>query len=162
MSIVYFSIGSNLGNRLVHLNDARKQLKSKIGKILKESQIYETEPWGFKYERDFLNMVIEVKTSLSYNELINKIIEIENGLGRVRNKHRYISRVIDIDILFYNNLIVNEKKIIIPHPLLQDRKFVLIPFNEINGSFVHPLLNKSISELLSVCDDNCEVRKYTY
>ena len=131
----------------------------KIGSVLKIAPIYQTPAMGFEGE-DFLNCVIQVETNLSADLVLETILSIENKLGRVREeKEGYSSRPIDIDILFYDNEIINKKKIIIPHPEIQNRKFVLAPLAMISPDFVHPKMNKTIAELLETTIDNDEVVK---
>jgi len=160
MKIVYLGIGTNLGNREENLKQAVAKIEEYVGPVLKSSSIYQTAPWGFQSEDEFLNMVVKVETTLTPSGLLGRLLMIESLLGRVRGEKRYSSRLIDIDILLYENLIVEELSLKIPHPLLQDRKFVLVPLCEIAGELIHPVLNKSISELLEICGDKSEVRKY--
>jgi 2-amino-4-hydroxy-6-hydroxymethyldihydropteridine diphosphokinase len=162
MKIVYLGIGTNLGNREKNLEQAVAKVQEFIGIILKSSSIYETAPWGFKSEDEFLNMVVKVETSLSPSGLLGRLLMIESLLGRVRGEKHYSSRLIDIDILLYENLIVNELSLKIPHPLLQDRKFVLVPLCEIAADMIHPVLKKSMMEILEMCADKSKVRKYFY
>jgi len=159
MSRVILGLGSNLGNRKENLRRAIDITAVKIGEVLDESPVYETEPWGFKANNQFLNMVIEVETSLNPDEVIKRIFVIEEQLGRVRKSKQYISRTIDIDILFYDNLILNNESLDIPHPSLHERKFVLAPLNDITPGFIHPVLKVSVSELLSLCTDNSLVKR---
>jgi 2-amino-4-hydroxy-6-hydroxymethyldihydropteridine diphosphokinase len=161
MKIVFLGIGTNLGDRTINLKKAIAGIAEFIGKVLKTSSVYETEPWGFYTKDKFLNMVVKVETTLSPNVLLESTQMIESLLGRVRDKKQYISRLIDIDILFYEDLQLDDEYLIIPHPLLHERKFVLIPLYEIAPEIIHPVLNKSVSELLDICDDKSEVKKYS-
>jgi 2-amino-4-hydroxy-6-hydroxymethyldihydropteridine diphosphokinase len=154
----YLSIGGNIGDRLSYIIKAKDYIKAEIGEITLESKIYETEPWGFSDQQYFLNMVAKVITDLNCYCLLDKIHEIEQKLGRERTKNNYSSRTIDIDILFYDDIIVNETDLIIPHPYLHKRRFTLIPLNEINQDLIHPVLNQTIKNLLSECKDHSEVR----
>lgn len=156
---IYLLTGGNLGDRYGLLERAKKKIVEKIGEIIKESSIYETAPWGFNSEQDFLNQVFNVSTDLSPKELLNKCFEIENELGRVRQLEQYSSRTIDIDILFYNDEIIHEQELIIPHERLHKRRFTLEPLVEISPEYAHPKLNKTLSELLAECKDVSEVRK---
>ncbi len=160
MEIVFLGIGTNLGNRENNLEQAIARIEEYIGRILKSSSIYETEPWGFQPKDEFLNMVVKVETTLTPSGLLGRILMIESLLGRVRGQKQYISRLIDIDILLYVDLIVNEESLKIPHPLLHERKFVLVPLCEIASEMIHPVLKKSIADLLEICEDKSEVKKY--
>jgi 2-amino-4-hydroxy-6-hydroxymethyldihydropteridine diphosphokinase len=161
MKNVFLGIGTNLGDRENNLENALVEIEKLIGWVIKTSSVYETEPWGFHTKDKFLNMVVKVETVLNPNELLEYIQKIESVLGRVRGKKRYSSRMIDIDILFYDDLHEEDKKLIIPHPLLHKRKFVLIPLCEIASEFIHPVLKKTMSELLEICEDYSEVKKYS-
>ncbi len=154
MHIVILGLGSNMGNREAKLSEAVSCIEENIGTIVKSSSVVETEPWGFESDSKFLNSAVEVDTKLTPSGVLGAILMIEARLGRVRSEKQYSSRVIDIDILFYDDLIMNEISLKIPHPLLHKRKFVLVPLNEIVPDFVHPVLKESISSLLMHCDDN--------
>jgi 2-amino-4-hydroxy-6-hydroxymethyldihydropteridine diphosphokinase len=160
MKIVFLGIGTNLGERERNLEQAVAGTENFLGKILQSSSIYETEPWGFQSEEKFLNIVVKIETNLSPVALLEKILFLESMLGRVRGTERYISRLIDIDILFYDDIIIDEENLKIPHPLLHERKFVLIPLCEIEPAMVHPLLEKTIGELLDTCTDSSVVTLY--
>lgn len=160
MKIVFLGIGTNLGNRESNLEEAVARIREYIGPVLDSSSIYETEPWGFHAKDEFLNKVVKVNTELTPSGLLGRILMIESLLGRVRGQVRYSSRLIDIDILLYEDLIVEEESLKIPHPLLQQRKFVLVPLCEIASEIIHPVLKKSIAELLELCEDRGEVKKY--
>jgi 2-amino-4-hydroxy-6-hydroxymethyldihydropteridine diphosphokinase len=160
MKIVFLGIGTNLGNRESNLEQAIARIEEYIGRILKSSSIYETEPWGFQAKDEFLNMVVKVETTLTPSGLLGKILMIESLLGRVRGQKRYTSRLIDIDILLYVDLIVNEESLKIPHPLFHERKFVLVPLCEIASEMIHPVLKKSIADLLEICKDTSNVKRY--
>jgi 2-amino-4-hydroxy-6-hydroxymethyldihydropteridine diphosphokinase len=153
MNRIYLGIGSNLGNRSANLEGAVNRIEKMIGHVVKSSSVYETEPWGFNSKQMFLNSVIEAETILSPDELLKTIHELESILGRKRGEKQYASRVIDIDILLYDDLVVVEKNLVIPHPLMQERKFVLVPLCDIAPDLVHPVLKKTISVLLKECRD---------
>ncbi len=161
MKIVFLGIGTNLGSRERNLSEALAMIAENIGKILMSSSVYESEPWGFKSDDKFLNMVVKVETTLSASGLLGRILMDEVLLGRVRAGKQYTSRKIDVDILFYEDLILNEESLKIPHPHLHVRKFVLIPLCEIEPEFMHPVLKKNVTELLKMCEDKSEVRKYS-
>lgn len=145
MALVYLGLGTNLGNKPMNLNFAEQSIQLEIGSILEVSSFYASKPWGFESVNDFLNEVMLIETDLSPLELLNKIKLIEKKMGRAINLDgKYHDRIIDIDILFYDNQIVRLPNLIIPHPMLEKRDFVLIPLSEIAPDFVHPLLQKTI------------------
>ena len=160
MEKAFLGLGSNLGNREKNLKEARTGIEESIGKIIICSSVYQTEPWGFESDKKFLNMVVCVETDLSPSGLLGRILMIESQLGRIRCKDKYSSRNIDIDILFYNNEIVDEADLKIPHPHMQERRFVMVPLSEIAPELVHPVLKKSVESLLKSCKDTGKVRKY--
>lgn len=157
---VYLGIGTNLGDRGKNVNEALELIKEHIGPVKKVSSLYETEPWGFKSENDFLNMVAEVETKLKPSGLLGRILMIEAQMGRLRGEKKYSSRLIDIDILFYGEKILEAKSLVIPHPKLHERRFVLVPLSEIVPDLVHPKLGKTIKALLEGCPDKSRVKKY--
>ena len=159
MACVILILGSNLGNRHRYLEDARRLVESYIGIVNQNSSIYETEPWGFIDENLFLNQVMEIDTILDPLGVLNEIKKIELQLGRIRANERYGARTIDIDILFYNDLIINTPELIIPHPEMIKRRFVLEPLSEIVAPRIHPVYSKSIENLLSECQDICKVAR---
>jgi 2-amino-4-hydroxy-6-hydroxymethyldihydropteridine diphosphokinase len=161
MNIVYLLLGSNLDNRAASLQEARNLISASIGHILHESAIYESEAWGFSSENQFLNQVVQIDTSLDAPAVIDAIHRIEKSLGRERNPGEgYASRIIDIDILFYNSEIIRGENLEIPHPKIQERMFTLIPLSELDGAFIHPSLEKSVNDLLGECDDQLSVKLY--
>ncbi|MDR1170317.1 MAG: 2-amino-4-hydroxy-6-hydroxymethyldihydropteridine diphosphokinase, partial [Prevotellaceae bacterium] len=129
-STVYLLTGSNLGDRKSYLDSAKRSLCLSVGELLAESSIYESEPWGFVSENAFLNQVLLYETVLTPREILQtiKIIEAENG--RIHAKSGYSSRNLDIDILFYDNTVLNSADLTIPHPMLHRRRFTLLPLNE--------------------------------
>ena len=159
MNTVYIQLGSNIGERKSYIAKSMEQIEENIGKIIIESSIFETIPWGYENQNNFLNSVIKIKTPFDSFEVLQKSQDIENNLGRER-VDKWGERTIDIDILFYNNEIINTTKLNIPHPLIQQRKFVLVPLSEIAPNYTHPILKKSISTLLSECKDNQKVLDY--
>src|SRR5512137_2863011 len=160
-SYVFLGLGTNLGDRETNLVKAQDLITKSIGLIDCRSGIYETEPWGFQSDNNFLNMVISVHTVLKPADLIKKIRLIEDQLGRIRNNRQYVSRTIDIDILLYRNIVISTPELNIPHPLIQDRRFVLVPLCEIAPVMIHPVLGKTFTLLLEECKDDREVKKYT-
>jgi 2-amino-4-hydroxy-6-hydroxymethyldihydropteridine diphosphokinase len=160
MKIAFLGIGTNLGDREANLKQAITSIEEYIGTILKSSSVYETEPWGFITEDKFLNVVVKIETDLAPARIMSHIVMIESLMGRVRTEQGYSSRVIDIDILLYDDSVTNEVNLKIPHPLLQERKFVLIPLCEIAPNMIHPVLKKSFTQLLEFCNDRSDVKKY--
>ena len=161
MKVVFLGIGTNLGNRESNLEQAVARIEEYIGPVLNSSSIYETEPWGFEAKDEFLNLVVKVETDLTSRGVLGRIQMIESFLGRVKSQLQYSSRVIDIDVLLYEDLIINEESLKIPHPLLQQRKFVLVPLCELAADMIHPVLKKTFSGLLEICGDRSEVKKYS-
>lgn len=149
MAIVYLSLGSNKGDRIGYIQQATSLLGAVDGiNIIRTSAFYETEPWNMCSETWFVNAVVELKTKLSAQELLNECQRIEKQLGRVReHEDAYDDRTIDIDILFYNKDIINESNLIIPHKYVHLRAFTLVPMLELAPDFVHPVLQKTISDL---------------
>jgi deoxyguanosine kinase len=158
---IYLSLGSNLGNKFKNLQLAVNAIFEEIGAIKKIAPIFETPAMGFEGD-DFLNCVIQLESNQSADFVLDAILSIETKLGRVREeKSGFSSRPIDIDMLFYDDEIINTKNLIIPHPEIQHRKFVLAPLAVISQDFIHPKLNKTISELLEETNDSDEVIKYS-
>ena len=157
METTYLGIGTNNGDRAKNLAKALVLIEGKAGRILKSSSVYETEPWGFESPNFFLNMVLKVETTLSPVKLLEIVHIIEAELGRKRSRTRYVSRVMDIDILFYGDEVISTKELVIPHPLISERKFVLVPLVEIEPDLVHPVFRKTISDLLIRCSDKNDV-----
>lgn len=147
MSNVYLGLGTNLGDRKQNISKAIEAISLKMS-ISKQSSLYETTAWGYTNQPDFLNQVIQVETNLSPLRLLNFLKKTEVKLGRVEN-FRYGPRLIDIDILFYDDLIKTTSRLQIPHPRIPERAFVLVPLNEIAPGYVHPVLKKTIAELLT-------------
>ena len=149
MSVVYLSLGSNMGNRENVLALSIEEIGKRIGNVTKVSNKYETEPWGFISENKFLNMALEVKTELSPYEISERVHKIEDDLGRTRtnNATGYEDRVIDIDILMIDNIVSEEKDLTLPHPKMHLREFVIFPLSEIAPDIVHPISGVSIEEL---------------
>ena len=152
MSKVYFSIGSNKGNRSGLINEAIDKIDIIIGKVVLKSSIYETKSWGFN-SNNFYNICILLESTLTPVLILNKILNIEKDMGRLKTTDQYSDRCIDIDILFFDNMIVNSKSLEIPHPRIQLRKFVLTPMLELTPDLIHPILNKSIRQLELECVD---------
>lgn len=153
------SLGSNQGNRIKNLSKTRKLLGTVLGEIKLLSSVYESEPWGYNDPVSYYNQVILIDTKAKPFAVLEKCLSIERALGRIRKKVNYEARPIDLDILFYNNQRINSTYLTIPHPKLHLRKFVLEPLNQIMPDFIHPVLGKSVKELLFMCKDSCWVRQ---
>jgi 2-amino-4-hydroxy-6-hydroxymethyldihydropteridine diphosphokinase len=161
MGIAYLLTGSNEGDRAGYLQSAATQLRQVAGKLLQCSDIYESASWGFEHPSPFLNQAIKLETILDPNELLEILLQIEARCGRTRtNDEGYEARTLDIDILFYDDLVIETQDLDIPHPRLHQRRFTLKPMVEIAPDYVHPLLKKSISQLLEECPDESVVMKY--
>ena len=156
---VFLQLGSNMGDRVNYLNLAKKYIEDEIGSILNESRIYESAPWGVNNQKYYLNEVIEVNTVDDPYNLLKKILHIEKKIGRFRGR-KWSSRVIDIDIIFYASVIINDKKLIIPHEYMHERNFVLYPLNDIAADFVHPILENTVNKLMIECNDKNEIKLY--
>ena len=159
MNTVFLSIGTNIGERKKNLKQAIKMIETKVGFVKALSSVYETEPWEMATNNLFFNMVFEIETALNPQTLLQTLLSLEDKMGRSRENSGYSSRIIDIDILFFNDLIISDKNLVIPHPLIAHRRFVLVPLAEIAFQLIHPVLEKSIESLLESCADNCDVRK---
>jgi len=158
MYTTYILLGSNLGDSRKFLSDAILEIEFKLGTISAKSSLYQTASWGKRDQPDFINQVIELKTSLNPEDLLKAVLEIENDLGRQRIE-KWGSRTIDIDILLYEDQIVNTPDLNIPHPYLSVRRFSLMPLSEIAPNLVHPISRKSITELLLELTDDLFVKK---
>jgi len=159
MSDLVLGIGGNQGNRLENLRKIRNRINHQIGKIIKESPIIESEPWGFDSEKWFLNQVVVLECESDTKEIIDIIHEIESEFGRVHTPE-YSDRIVDIDILFYGELILDSSDLQIPHPRLHQRLFIMKPLMELMPDLIHPLLQKSCSTLLDECSDKSVCRWY--
>jgi 2-amino-4-hydroxy-6-hydroxymethyldihydropteridine diphosphokinase len=158
MNKVYLLLGSNRQQPIKQLQLAKKIIAKKIGSVSRTSSVYKTAAWGNTKQPDFLNQVLITTTKLSAQETIQHILSIEKEMGRIRTK-KNAPRIIDIDILFFNKEVINSKKLQVPHPRLQLRNFVLIPLNQLSPNFKHPVLNKTIHQLLRICPDTLTVNK---
>ncbi len=158
MNTIYVLVGGNMGDRRINLAKALSWLKMEIGKAIASSLIYETEAWGNTDQPDFYNQVHIIHTKLSAEEAIKNILDIEEKMGRIRTV-KNAARIIDIDILFFNNEIINLTGLTVPHPEIANRRFVLVPLDELSPGFVHPGLHKTIHNLLSTCKDMLAVKQ---
>lgn len=160
MFTTYILLGSNLGDSRKYLTDATFEIGNRLGNIRKQSSLYQTASWGNHNQPDFINQVIELQTELSPYALLSGVLDIEAKLGRERHE-KWGSRTIDIDILLYNDLIIDEKDLKIPHPYLPQRRFALEPLAEIASDFIHPQTGKNIKSLLLDLTDKLLVKKLT-
>ena len=157
LNSVYISLGSNQGDRLKHLQNAVDAIFKKIGKIQLIAKVYNTPALGFEGP-DFLNTCLVVNTELSAQEVLDYLLQIETQLGRERLKSGgFESRIIDLDILLFNSDVIHTKDLMVPHPQMPNRRFVLQPLYEIGPKQMHPTLNKPISELLDICEDKSQL-----
>ncbi|MDP2887827.1 MAG: 2-amino-4-hydroxy-6-hydroxymethyldihydropteridine diphosphokinase [Bacteroidota bacterium] len=156
---LYVLLGGNLGDKRKIFSEALINLQNLVGDITAQSAVYETEPWGFESIDLFWNQVLEIATSLTPEEVLRKTQQTEVELGRIRKSNQYDSRIIDIDILFYGEEIIELPDLIVPHPRIQERKFALVPLNEIAPDLKHPVFQKTITQLLAECNDQLLVEK---
>ncbi len=159
MNVIFLLLGSNLGNRKHFLDEAIRLIATEIGSVTNRSSIYETQSWGKTDLPDYLNQVIVVETNFAARQVLSGVLDIEKRLGRTREE-KWGSRTIDIDILFFNNEVMNEPDLQVPHPQLHKRGFTLTPLAEIAPDFVHPVLNQNISKLRDNLDDNLQIKNY--
>ncbi|MFZ4520798.1 MAG: 2-amino-4-hydroxy-6-hydroxymethyldihydropteridine diphosphokinase [Bacteroidales bacterium] len=179
MKEVFILLGSNRGDRQEFMTRALVMMSTMVGEVVSKSALYETAPWGFDDSTPFLNQVVEIDTTLDPEALLEKLLTIEVQLGRIRpfegcgcsvpsmsaldgesdnsEAPAYAGRTIDLDILFYGQRLVFTDRLMIPHPRLHERRFTLVPVNEIAPDFTHPLLKKTISVLLRDCTDHAKV-----
>jgi len=158
---VLFSLGSNLGNRNSYLKQAIQDINNQIGRVVKTSEIYECEPIGFEADTNFLNLCIKVETTLSSLEILKNIDQIETNLGRVKNtSDSYISRTIDIDIIFYGDCLFSSNELTIPHQSFRTRNFVLLPLADIDADRADPLTQLTIRQLLQNNEDNSFIKVF--
>lgn len=159
MNPLVLGLGSNMGNRMKNLEEARKQISLSICEIIEASSIYETEPWGYKDIIWFYNQVIRCQTSLTPEEVMQSILIIEEKMGRKRHNKKYAPRIIDIDILFYADQIIDAVNLTVPHPQIENRKFVLVPLDQILSDYIHPKLNEPVWKILKECKNDQVVKR---
>jgi 2-amino-4-hydroxy-6-hydroxymethyldihydropteridine diphosphokinase len=159
MNYAYLLLGTNLGNKINNIETALSKISSVCGVILIQSSIYETEAWGITTQPSFLNKVIKITTQLSAEKLLEQLLLIEMEMGRVRQS-KWAERVIDLDILYFNEEIIVKERLKIPHPELHNRRFTLVPLCEIAPEYKHPVLNINNKQLLEQCNDKGKVLKF--
>jgi 2-amino-4-hydroxy-6-hydroxymethyldihydropteridine diphosphokinase len=158
MNKAYLLLGSNLEDPKEQLGRAILQIEQKLGAIVKRSSLYKTAAWGNTDQPDFINMIVVCETALSARKAMQTLLEIEQGMGRHRST-RFAPRIIDIDILYFNREILAEPELTLPHPAIPDRRFTLVPLNELDASFIHPISGKTSAEMLKDCKDELTVEK---
>lgn len=159
MPISFIQTGTNLGDRQCNLQTANFAIEQEVGHILKQSAIYETAAWGVTDQPNFLNQVLQVQTKLEPLPLLQVLLQIEQKMGRIR-KEKWTARHIDLDILYYETTILHVHKLHIPHPEIQNRRFVLVPLTEVAPEFVHPVLHQTNAQLLAQTTDETAVKVY--
>lgn len=160
MKSIFLSLGGNLENTQDIFYQILPEIENKIGKIQEKSSIYSSEAWGNPNQANFLNQILKIESTIDSPENLLEITQnLEKQFGRIKNQ-KWGPRPIDIDILFFQNQLFESKNLIIPHPLIQNRKFILLPFSEISPDFIHPKLMKSILQLLKDCKDPLEVKPF--
>lgn len=159
MHQVFLGIGGNLGNKQANFHKVYTHIQNELGNIVLKSSVYETPPWGFASDVPFWNQVLCVETDFNPFEILKRIENIDAAFGRERSGNGYSSREMDIDILYFDDNIINTENLTIPHPLLHNRLFVLVPLAEIAPDFVHPVLKLSSLKMLNNCEDKSEIKK---
>ncbi|MEL6537958.1 MAG: 2-amino-4-hydroxy-6-hydroxymethyldihydropteridine diphosphokinase [Bacteroidota bacterium] len=160
MQGIYILLGTNLGDREGNFAQARQYIRDRVGEELQASSVYATAAWGITDQPDFLNQVLEVKTSLDPHQLLATLLAIEQDMGRVREV-KWGQRIIDLDILYYHHQVLDTQNLQVPHPGIPDRRFTLVPLVEIAAQQLHPALGKTQEQLLAVCTDQSEVTLFS-
>ena len=156
-AFAYFSLGGNLGDRRGNLVEAQRMIAEQIGAVERASKIYESSPWGFTSDHPFYNCCLLIRTVLTPPDLMRKALQVEKDMGRVSIKSGYADRIIDIDLLIYDNLVLKQPGLVLPHPRMEMRKFVLVPLAEIAPGLIHPVSGLTMIELLDRCEDSSEI-----
>lgn len=162
MHQVFLGIGGNIGNKYDNFNKALFLIENELGTIQEKSSVYETPPWGFQAEQNFWNMVAQIESEFSPDELLKRIKRMEQEFGRKDSGTNYASREMDIDILYFDDLVVENERLKIPHLHIPERLFVLVPLAEIAPQMRHPVLQKTNWELLESCQDKSEIKKVKF
>lgn len=153
---VFLLLGTNLGSRRDNLNAAVRAIENGIGKIVRDSSVYETAAWGKIDQPSFFNQVLQIETALPSTTLMTTLLALETSLGRERHE-RWGERIIDIDMLYYGHEVISSQRLTLPHPQLQNRRFTLVPLCEVAPDFMHPVFQKTNRELLDICPDQLAV-----
>jgi 2-amino-4-hydroxy-6-hydroxymethyldihydropteridine diphosphokinase len=154
----YLILGSNLGDPLSSLQTALEKIKTEVGEVVRSSSVYVSEPWGIKDQPAFYNQVVEIETEFSAYSTLKKLLAIETSMGRIRGE-KWGERIIDIDILYFDDQVINTDNLIIPHPGIPGRRFVLVPLCELIPDQIHPVLNVSNADLVQITSDTLCVQK---
>lgn len=154
----YLILGSNLGDPLSSLQTALEKIKTEVGEVVRSSSVYVSEPWGIKDQPAFNNQVVEIETEFNAYSTLKKLLAIETSMGRIRGE-KWGERIIDIDILYFDDQVINTDNLIIPHPGIPGRRFVLVPLCELIPDQIHPVLNVSNADLLQITSDTLCVQK---
>ncbi|MCK5066817.1 MAG: 2-amino-4-hydroxy-6-hydroxymethyldihydropteridine diphosphokinase [Bacteroidales bacterium] len=163
--LVYLSLGSNLGNRVYQIEGAVQLIAEQVGTPVSVSGVYESESWGFSSDHRFCNCCISLQTALEPLSVLDTILNIEKGMGRERSSPKgagakYADRIIDIDLLLFGDIRYDHPRLVLPHPEMGNRRFILVPLTEIAPQLMHPVSGISISRMLELCADPGEVRPY--
>jgi 2-amino-4-hydroxy-6-hydroxymethyldihydropteridine diphosphokinase len=156
---LFLSLGGNIGDKKEIFTTTIRMVDTRIGHPVRISSVYESPPWGFRSRHFFWNQVLEVETGLTPGEVLAEIRTIENFFGRKRRTGHYLSRKMDIDILFYDDIILKNDELTLPHPMIAFRRFILEPLSEIAPDFLHPVLMDKVNHILSRCKDSSEVKR---
>ena len=156
---IYLCLGTNLGDKQFNLNQAMEYISKNCGAVIEKSGVYTSTAWGYESENVFYNQCLKIETQLAPDQLIDTLLSIEKDMGRTRESSGYTDRMMDIDVLFYDSMRINTDKLIVPHPRIEERRFVLAPMAELAPDFIHPLLNQSMKVLLEECTDKGTARR---
>lgn len=156
---VFLGLGTNLGDRPFNLRLANNHISKRCGSVIETSGMYISPAWGFASENEFYNQCLKIETHFTPDELIDELLSIEVDMGRVRESFTYSDRIMDIDVLFYDDLLVQTSKLLVPHPRIADRRFVLAPMTELAPNLIHPQIGKTMEVLLEDCKDSGVVRR---